>query len=64
MGSVTLVLPASPSSAEQTQTRTKTAPTVRVRVCSRLGVAALLVATGVLYLWNLSASGWANSFYS
>jgi 4-amino-4-deoxy-L-arabinose transferase-like glycosyltransferase len=27
-----------------------------------LGV--LLVATAVLYLWGLSASGWANSFYS
>jgi 4-amino-4-deoxy-L-arabinose transferase-like glycosyltransferase len=64
MGSVTLVLPASPSSAEQTQTRTKPASTVRFRVCSRLGLAALLVATAVLYLWNLSASGWANSFYS
>jgi 4-amino-4-deoxy-L-arabinose transferase-like glycosyltransferase len=24
----------------------------------------LLIATGVLYLWGLSASGWANSFYS
>jgi 4-amino-4-deoxy-L-arabinose transferase-like glycosyltransferase len=24
----------------------------------------LLVVTGVLYLWNLAASGWANSFYS
>jgi 4-amino-4-deoxy-L-arabinose transferase-like glycosyltransferase len=25
---------------------------------------ALLVATGILYIWNLAASGWANSFYS
>jgi 4-amino-4-deoxy-L-arabinose transferase-like glycosyltransferase len=25
---------------------------------------ALLLATGVLYLWDLGASGWANSFYS
>ncbi len=25
---------------------------------------ALLVATALLYLWNLSASGWANAFYS
>jgi 4-amino-4-deoxy-L-arabinose transferase-like glycosyltransferase len=24
----------------------------------------LLVATGILYIWNLAASGWANSFYS
>jgi 4-amino-4-deoxy-L-arabinose transferase-like glycosyltransferase len=28
----------------------------------RLGL--LLVATAVLYLWNLSVSGWANAFYS
>src|SRR4051812_46370562 len=25
---------------------------------------ALLAATGVLYLWNLAASGYANSFYA
>ena len=24
----------------------------------------LLLATGILYIWNLAASGWANSFYS
>jgi len=27
-------------------------------------VAALLLATGLLYLWGLSGSGWANSYYS
>ncbi len=27
-------------------------------------LAVLLVGTGALYLWNLSASGWANSFYA
>ncbi|MGZ8750325.1 MAG: ArnT family glycosyltransferase, partial [Pseudonocardia sp.] len=27
-------------------------------------LAVLLVGTAVLYLWNLSASGWANSFYA
>ncbi|WP_432537946.1 glycosyltransferase family 39 protein [Kineococcus arenarius] len=27
-------------------------------------VGALLAATALLYLWDLSASGWANSFYS
>jgi len=31
-----------------------------VRPC----LVALLVATGVLYLWGLGASGWANSFYA
>ena len=30
----------------------------------RPSVLALLVATAVLYLWGLGASGWANSFYS
>jgi 4-amino-4-deoxy-L-arabinose transferase-like glycosyltransferase len=31
---------------------------------ARPALFALLAATGVLYLWNLSASGWANSYYS
>ncbi|HKS97890.1 MAG TPA: glycosyltransferase family 39 protein, partial [Rugosimonospora sp.] len=30
----------------------------------RPALALLLAATGVLYLWGLSASGWANAFYS
>jgi 4-amino-4-deoxy-L-arabinose transferase-like glycosyltransferase len=30
----------------------------------RLELASLLLATAVLYLWNLGASGWANAFYS
>ena len=30
----------------------------------RPALAGLLVATGVLYLWGLGASGWANAFYS
>lgn len=30
----------------------------------RLALAALLVATGVLYLWRLGDSGWANAYYS
>ncbi|MEZ2390416.1 ArnT family glycosyltransferase [bacterium RCC_150] len=30
----------------------------------RLQLAVVLIATGVLYLWNLGASGWANAFYS
>ena len=51
-------------SAEQTQTRPESPSGVRVRVCSRVGLAVLLAATAALYLWNLSASGWANAFYS
>ncbi|MGO4358777.1 ArnT family glycosyltransferase [Janibacter sp. RAF52] len=31
---------------------------------ARPALVGLLVATGALYLWNLTASGWANSFYS
>lgn len=31
---------------------------------ARPAVVGLLAATAVLYLWGLSASGWANSFYS
>jgi 4-amino-4-deoxy-L-arabinose transferase-like glycosyltransferase len=30
----------------------------------RIGFWLLLAVTAVLYLWNLSASGWANAFYS
>ena len=30
----------------------------------RAGLAVLLAGTGVLYLWGLGASGWANGFYS
>ncbi|MCW2772605.1 MAG: hypothetical protein JWN91_931 [Nocardioides sp.] len=30
----------------------------------RPALAGLLIATGVLYLWGLGESGWANSFYS
>jgi 4-amino-4-deoxy-L-arabinose transferase-like glycosyltransferase len=30
----------------------------------RPSLLALLVATGVLYVWGLGASGWANAFYS
>ncbi|CAN5449234.1 glycosyltransferase family 39 protein [soil metagenome] len=40
-----------------------TAPPARgVREAATVGV--LLVGTAALYLWNLSASGWANSFYT
>jgi 4-amino-4-deoxy-L-arabinose transferase-like glycosyltransferase len=33
-------------------------------VWARVGLLVLLVGTGVLYLWDLSASGWANEFYA
>lgn len=31
---------------------------------TRAAVAALLISTAVLYFWNITANGWANSFYS
>ncbi|UUV34266.1 glycosyltransferase family 39 protein [Amycolatopsis roodepoortensis] len=46
----------------------RTAPSARDRPADprwvRPSVAALLLATAVLYLWNLGESGWANAFYS
>jgi 4-amino-4-deoxy-L-arabinose transferase-like glycosyltransferase len=56
---VTLTLP-----AEQTQKSPKRRRKGGFRVCSRVGLGVLLAATAALYLWNLSASGWANAFYS
>jgi 4-amino-4-deoxy-L-arabinose transferase-like glycosyltransferase len=54
-----LVLP-----AEKPQSRTQSPSGVGVRVWLRVRLGVLLVATAVLYTWNLSASGWANAFYS
>ncbi|HZA10552.1 glycosyltransferase family 39 protein, partial [Mycobacterium sp.] len=34
------------------------------RWVARAALAALLIGTAVLYLWNLSVSGWANAYYS
>lgn len=60
MGRVTLTL-----DAEQTQNRPNDRPRARFSVWSpRIGLGVLLAGTAVLYLWNLSASGWANAFYS
>lgn len=33
-------------------------------LATRLSLAALLVATALAYLWNLSGNGWGNSFYA
>ena len=61
---MTLLLPGETSSAEQTQKSATRRAKGDFSVCSRVGLAVLLVGTALLYLWNLSASGWANSFYS
>ncbi|WP_152354633.1 glycosyltransferase family 39 protein [Brachybacterium subflavum] len=58
---------ASPGTATGTPTHRLEA--VRSRVLDEsprasLALLGLLVATGVLYFWNLSANGYANSFYS
>ena len=59
--SVTLVLPPSrPASSRRSGRRARELASAS-RAC---GAGVLLVGTAVLYLWNLSASGWANSFYS
>ena len=50
--------------AEQTQKRTKPPLVTRFYVWSRIRLGVLLIATAALYLWSLSASGWANAFYS
>jgi hypothetical protein len=39
-------------------------PSTPAGLLQRASLAVLLVGTGFLYLWNLSASGWANAFYS
>ena len=41
-----------------------TPPPQRMLPTYRLALGALLAATAVLYIWGLSDSGWANSFYS
>ncbi|MCU1624839.1 MAG: glycosyl transferase family 39 [Frankiales bacterium] len=45
-------------------TELSSAPPVESPRWVRPSVAALLLGTAVLYLWDLGASGWANSFYS
>jgi len=50
--------------AEQTQKRTKPPLVTRFYVWSRIRLGVLLIATAALYLWSLSASEWANAFYS
>jgi 4-amino-4-deoxy-L-arabinose transferase-like glycosyltransferase len=47
--------------AEQASSRLQKA---RVTIVSRAGLPVLLAATAVLYLWNLSESGWANAYYT
>src|SRR6187399_1611727 len=56
-----------PAAAEGAS-RSRLAALVRGRTTDpawvRPSLLALLTMTGVLYVWGLGASGWANSFYS
>ncbi len=62
---MTSVLLAGASPREQTQKHATRRATRGFCVCSpRAGFLALLVGAAALFLWDLSASGWANSFYS
>jgi 4-amino-4-deoxy-L-arabinose transferase-like glycosyltransferase len=70
MSSETLIAPGQtwlPSIAES-QRRTRLAALLRGRTADpawiRPTLLGLLLATALLYLWDLGASGWANSFYS
>ncbi|MFG2038083.1 glycosyltransferase family 39 protein [Dactylosporangium sp. NPDC048998] len=56
----TLTPPAAPEADAGTPAGRKAGPPVWVRPA----LALLLLATGALYLWNLSASGWGNAFYA
>ncbi len=59
----TAVVPVAPPTTPTPQVQEPFAPAPRQR-WERPALLALLLVTGVLYVWDLSASGWANSFYS
>ena len=59
--------PPTPAAAEPVRAAGESSPPDHVRgnpPWVRPALAALLLATALLYLWGLGASGWANSFYS
>ncbi|MDT5075832.1 MAG: hypothetical protein QOJ80_469, partial [Mycobacterium sp.] len=56
-----LLRPAHAADGEDDLVDVRSQPTSKAE---RIAFAALLVTTAVLYLWNLSASGWGNGFYS
>jgi 4-amino-4-deoxy-L-arabinose transferase-like glycosyltransferase len=60
-----VLTPTDSSSALETPTSTEGGPAVAAAdAWTRPAFVVLLAATGLLYLWGLGASGWANSFYS
>jgi 4-amino-4-deoxy-L-arabinose transferase-like glycosyltransferase len=52
------------SRADEARVTPVETPRLRVTLGERVAFAVLLATTAVLYLWNLSASGWANGFYA
>ncbi|GAB40367.1 ArnT family glycosyltransferase [Gordonia sputi] len=53
-----------PDSRGRAPVDTTAGSTVRTTLWERGSLAVLLIATTIINLWNLSANGWANSFYS
>ncbi|MEV4388309.1 glycosyltransferase family 39 protein [Micromonospora sp. NPDC049580] len=58
--------PAEPERPPRTTTRPEehSPPAGRAPTWTRPALVVLLLGTGLLYLWGLAASGWANSFYA
>ncbi|MCG5457067.1 glycosyltransferase family 39 protein [Micromonospora sp. PSH03] len=59
-----LPAPAEPEPPTAARPDEHSPPTRRPPAWARPALAILLLATGLLYLWGLDASGWANSFYA
>ncbi|WP_082963390.1 glycosyltransferase family 39 protein [Mycolicibacterium peregrinum] len=55
---------AHPAAEVQAATPEESKPRNSTPITQRIAVGLLLAGTAVLYLWNLSISGWANAFYS
>ncbi|NMO00895.1 glycosyltransferase family 39 protein [Gordonia sp. TBRC 11910] len=55
--------PTAPAAAGESASNTRTGWWT-TQLAHRGSLAALLVATTIAYLWNLSANGWGNSFYA
>ncbi|WP_461666378.1 ArnT family glycosyltransferase [Gordonia sputi] len=53
-----------PDSRGRAPVDTSAGSMARTRLWKRGSLAALVIATTIINLWNLSANGWANSFYS
>ncbi|MEZ5210405.1 ArnT family glycosyltransferase [Gordonia sp. (in: high G+C Gram-positive bacteria)] len=56
--------PAEPPAAAEPAGSAAPQSSPRTLLVERLSLGALLVGTLIAYLWNLSANGWANSFYT